>query len=250
MKTNYNLYHGDCLEVMQQLIQEGIQVDMVLCDPPYGVSGCEWDKVLPASKLWELLHQLVKPNGAIVLFGNEPFSSHLRLSNAKHYKYDWKWVKPNATTPSLAKIQPMRRYEDIMVFYKKQPTYNPQMSKGKPYKWNSKRSGGEASGIQYKEDHAIDNQGTRYPTNILEFKQERGLHSTQKPVPLLEFLIKSYTNDDKNELVLDFTMGSGSTLIAALNTGRRAIGIELDDTYFQVAKQRIETHEKSLFNLN
>lgn len=245
MANNYQLYHGDCLEVMDELIQQGVQVDMVLCDPPFGVSGCEWDQVIPASKMWERLNQLVKPNGAMVLFGNEPFSSHLRLSNPKHYKYDWKWVKPNATTPSLAKIQPMRRYEDIMVFYRKQPTYHPQMSEGKPYKWNSKRSGGEASGIQYKEDHPIDNKGTRYPTNILEFKQERGLHPTQKPVPLLEYLIQTYSNE--NDLILDFTMGSGSTILAALNSHRRAIGVELDEGYFKIAKERIEAHEKSLF---
>ena len=245
IEENYQLYHGDCLDVMKQLIQQGVQVDMVLCDPPYGTSACAWDYPLPMDEMWNHLKQLIKPNGAIVLFGNEPFSSHLRLSQPKWYKYDWKWIKPNATTPSLAKIQPMRRYEDIMVFYQKQPNYHPQMTSGKPYQWNSKRSGGEASGIQFKEDRAINNTGTRYPTNILEFSQERGLHPTQKPVLLLEYLVKTYTKE--GETVLDFTMGSGSTGVACMNTGRNFIGIELDDKYFNIAKERMETHMKPLF---
>ena len=160
------------------------------------------------------------------------------MSNIKNYKYDWVWKKPNSTTPNLAKIQPMRIYELISVFYKKQPTYNPQMREGKPYTWNSKRSGGEASNIQYTQDKAIVNTGTRYPINVLEFGQERGLHPTQKPVPLLEYLVKTYTNE--GDLILDNCMGSGSTGVACKNLNRNFIGIELDENYFNIAKERIE----------
>lgn len=230
---------------MKKMVEAGVVVDAVICDPPYGVSACQWDSVIQFNEMWQLLSQLIKPNGAIVLFGNEPFSSQMRLSNLSRYKYDWKWIKPNATTPSLARIQPMRRYEDIMVFYQKQVDYQPQMTTGKPYVWCSKRSGGEAGGIQYKENHPINNTGTRYPTNVLEFNQERGLHPTQKPVKLLEYLVKTYTK--RGETVLDFTMGSGSTGVACLNTDRNFIGIELDEKYFNIAKKRIEAHGKPLF---
>ena len=231
-----NLRKGDCLELMKEIPDKSI--DMILCDLPYGTSSCSWDNIISFDKLWEQYNRIVKENGVIVLFGNEPFSSHLRMSNIKNYKYDLKWVKPNSTTPNLAKIQPLRRYEDIMVFYKNKPTYNPQMKEGKPYHWASKRSKGEATNINYKVDKEINNKGLRYPTNILEFKQERGLSPTQKPVPLLEYLIKTYTNE--GELVLDNCMGSGSTGVACMNTGRNFIGIELEDKYFEIAKNRIE----------
>ena len=231
-----DLRKGDCLELMKEIPDKSI--DMILCDLPYGTSSCSWDNIISFDKLWEQYNRIVKENGVIVLFGNEPFSSHLRMSNIKNYKYDLKWVKPNSTTPNLAKIQPLRRYEDIMVFYKNKPTYKPQMKEGKPYHWASKRSKGEATNINYKVDKEINNKGLRYPTNILEFKQERGLSPTQKPVLLLEYLIKTYTNE--GELVLDNCMGSGSTGVACVNTGRNFIGIELEDKYFEIAKNRIE----------
>lgn len=231
-----DLKQGDCLELMKEIPYKSI--DLILCDLPYGTTACKWDSVIPFDKLWEQYNRIIKNNGAIVLFGAEPFSSCLRMSNIKNYKYDWVWKKPNSTTPNLAKIQPMRIYELISVFYKKQPIYNPQMREGKPYTWNSKRSGGEASNIQYAQDKAIINNGTRYPINILEFGQERGLHPTQKPVPLLEYLIKTYTNE--KETVLDNCMGSGSTGVACINTNRNFIGYELDEKYFQTAKERIE----------
>lgn len=231
-----DLKQGDCLELMKEIPQKSI--DLILCDLPYGTTACKWDSVIPFEPLWKQYNRIIKNNGAIVLFGAEPFSSALRMSNIKNYKYDWVWKKPNSTTPNLAKIQPMRIYELISVFYKKQPTYNPQMREGKPYTWNSKRSGGEASNIQYAQDKAIVNTGTRYPINILEFGQERGLHPTQKPVPLLEYLIKTYTNE--KETVLDNCMGSGSTGVACMNTNRNFIGYELDENYFNIAKERIE----------
>ena len=186
--------------------------------------------------MWLRLNKLIKPNGAIVLFGSEPFSSALRMSNIKNYKYCWIWEKPNGTGYLNAKKQPLRAYEDICVFYKKQCTYNPQMEEGKPYKWNSTR-GQSSSYNEHSKNDLIDNEGTRYPKNILKIKQERGLHPTQKPVALMEYLIKTYTNE--NELVLDFTMGSGSTGVACKNTNRNFIGIELDDKYFEIAKDRI-----------
>ena len=186
--------------------------------------------------MWLRLNKLIKPNGAIVLFGSEPFSSALRMSNIKNYKYCWIWEKPNGTGHLNAKKQPLRAYEDICVFYKKQCTYNPQMEEGKPYKWNSTR-GQSSSYNEHSKNDLIDNEGTRYPKNILKIKQERGLHPTQKPVALMEYLIKTYTNE--NELVLDFTMGSGSTGVACKNTNRNFIGIELDDKYFEIAKDRI-----------
>lgn len=231
-----DLKQGDCLELMKEIPHKSI--DLILCDLPYGTTACKWDSVIPFEPLWKQYNRIIKNNGAIVLFGAEPFSSALRMSNIKNYKYDWVWKKPNSTTPNLAKIQPMRIYELISVFYKKQPTYNPQMREGKPYTWNSKRSGGEASNIQYAQDKAIVNNGTRYPINILEFGQERGLHPTQKPVPLLEYLIKTYTNE--KETVLDNCMGSGSTGVACINTNRNFIGYELDENYFNIAKERIE----------
>ena len=234
----YTLYNGDCLEIMDKLIEEGVVFDAIITDPPYGATSCKWDSVIPFDKMWDRINKLIKPNGAIVLFGNEPFSSALRMSNIKHYRYDWKWVKPNATTPSLAKIQPMRRYEDIIIFYKNKGIYNPQFSKGKPYTWNSKRTKGEATNIKYKKDNPIDNKGVRYPTNILEFNQERGLHSTQKPIPLLQYLVKTYTNE--NDCVLDFTFGSCSTGVACLNTNRKFIGIELDKEYFEIGVKRMK----------
>ena len=229
------LLQGNCLELMKDISDKSI--DLILCDLPYGTTQCKWDVIIPFDALWEQYNRIIKDRGAIVLFGVEPFSSILRMSNIKNYKYDWVWKKPNATTPNLAKIQPMRIYELISVFYKKQPTYNPQMREGKPYTWNSTRSGGEASNIKYAEDKAIVNTGTRYPINVLEFKQERGLHPTQKPVPLLEYLIKTYTNE--GDTVLDNCMGSGSTGVACRNTNREFIGMELDEKYFNIAKERI-----------
>lgn len=237
-----SIYVGDCLEGMDNFIQKGIKVDAVITDLPYGRTGCSWDATIPFDAMWERIHKIAKDNAPVILFGLEPFSSKLRLSNLTEYKYDWKWVKPNATTPNLAKKQPMRRYEDIMVFHTTK--YYPQMREGKPYNWNSKRSGGNASGIQYKEDKPIVNTGTRYPTNILEFGQERGYHPTQKPVPLMEYLINTYTLP--GESVLDFTMGSGSTGVACIRTRRYFYGIENNEKYIEIAEERFRNEVESV----
>ena len=228
---NYKIYQGDCLEVMDKLIKEGIKVDMILCDPPYGTTACKWDNVIPFDEMWERLNKLIKPNGAIVLFGSEPFSSTLRMSNIKKYKYDWLWNKRPVNFLN-AKRQPLREVENIMVFNSK--IYNPQ---GLIYKEKINK---RTNSTETNSKHGLSNKSyyTNYPKQILRFIGERGLHPTQKPVALLEYLIKTYTNE--GELVLDFTMGSGSTGVACLNTNRKFIGIELDEKYFNIAKNRLE----------
>ena len=218
---------------------EDKSIDMILCDLPYGTTNCKWDTIVPFDNMWNQYNRIIKNNGAIILFGNEPFSSMVRTSNIKNYKYDWKYIKNNGTGFLNAKKQPLRVVEDIMVFYKKQPIYNPQMRIGTPYVWNSKRGQSEAYNKHNLISNEIVNEGTRYPINTLEYKQERGLHPTQKPVDLLEYLIKTYTNE--NDIVLDNCMGSGSTGVACKNTNRLFIGIELDNTYFNLAKDRILT---------
>lgn len=230
-----NLLQGDCIEIIREL--EDNSIDLVLTDLPYGTTSCKWDSIIPLEKMWEQLYRVTKKNSAILLFGAEPFSTTLRASNLKNYKYDWIWIKPNSTSPFKAKFMPMLRHEFIHVFANGKVPYHPQMEEGKPYKWNSVRSKGEANNIKQNKETPINNKGTRYPSGLLYFKQERGLHPTQKPVPLLEYLIRTHTKE--NDIVLDFTMGSGSTKIASINTNRSFIGIEKDIDYFNLAKERI-----------
>lgn len=318
------LYNGDCLELMKD-IPDG-SVDLVLTDPPYGTTACKWDSVIPFEPMWEQLKRIVKRGGALVFFGSEPFSSLLRASNIDWYKYDWIWEKEQSSSGLQAKIAPMKKHENISVFYRtfsdcydttemfaelkeymqterkragldgrktaellgsymgshyftngsqfciptadaysklqstgffSMPfeellekykserlkskidnfnTYNPQFTEGKPYKGHFAPD----AEVHGKSTHYVkDNDGTRYPTSILKFNRERGLHPTQKPIDLLEYLIKTYTNE--GETVLDFTMGSGSTGVACINTNRSFIGIELDSDYFNIATERIAT---------
>lgn len=195
--------------------------------------------------MWERLNKLIKPNGAIVLFGSEPFSSALRISNIKNYKYDWVWVKEQGTGFLNSKKQPLRNNEQISVFYQKQPTYNPQMRMGfKAYKI---KKGGLTDNYNKdsKDEILTKSNGERYPLNTLYFTRDKNKqHPTQKPVALMEYLIKTYT--DENEIVLDFTMGSGSTGVACKNINRNFIGIELDDKYFKIGTKRVEEHLKTL----
>lgn len=232
------LIQGDCLEEMKN-IPDG-SVDMVLCDPPFGTTACKWDTIIPLEPMWEQLRRVIKTNGAIVMFGGEPFSSALRMSNIKSYKYDWIYRKPQGVDPLMARYRPMNDIENILVFSKKQPTYNEQLTVGKPYTVERDKKGRKTEGMFIGEMRPTKtvNAGTRKPKRVLDFKQEKGLHPTQKPVALMEYLIKTYTNE--GETVLDFTMGSGSTIVAAKNLNRKAIGIELDETYFQIAKERID----------
>jgi site-specific DNA-methyltransferase (adenine-specific) len=231
------IINGDCLEKMDKLIEQGVIVDAIITDPPYGTTACKWDSVIPFEPMWERLNKLIKPNGAVVLFGSEPFSSALRMSNIKNYKYDWKWEKSKPSGHLNAKKQPMRLYEDISVFYKKQCRYNPQgLIKNIP---KNIKVNGNRSSVFGKEKDFKTGLFTNYPNNRIFEKNIFGnnIHPTQKPVALMEYLIKTYTNE--GETVLDFTMGSGTTGVACRNLNRKFIGIELDDKYFEIAKERI-----------
>ena len=245
------LFHGDCLEIMKNIEDESI--DMILCDLPYGTSACKWDSVIPFEPLWEQYSRIIKPFGAIVLFGSEPFSSALRLSNLDMYKYDWKWEKPNGANFLNFKYQPAKVHEDIMVFGKSATSYskngnmiyNPQMTEGTPYNQKSgqqRQDNGHVLGSTVRspiKQVYTENNGTRYPRSIQRFPLDKDkLHPTQKPVALLEYLVKTYTNE--GNIVLDNCMGSGSTGVACVNTNRRFIGIELDENYFNIAKERME----------
>lgn len=235
------LLKGDCLEIMKEIPESA--VDMVLCDLPYQMTDCAWDKIIPFPELWGQYHRIIKENGAIVLFSAQPFTTKLIYSNLKHFRYCWYWKKNNKTGFSYAKYQPMRCIEDICVFYKKMPTYNPQglkrLENGRMKKGlNSNVDGIYKAGALSKKH---TQKYTGYPVHVLEFKKDatnkNRLHPTQKPVALLEYLIKTYTSP--GEVVLDNCMGSGSTGEAAINTGRKFIGIEKDEHYFNVAKERI-----------
>lgn len=220
-------------------IPEG-SVDMILCDLPYGTTACKWDSVIPFEPLWKQYKRIIKDNGAIVLFGSEPFSTELRHSNLKMYKYDWVWDKKIAGNPFLAKYQPLKVFENIMVFSQKTVRYFPQMRTGKM----RKKGGGKSKLFDVGCTTSTNDQ--YYPTAIIEFSnaERKQLHPTQKPVALLEYLIKTYTNE--GETVLDNCMGSGSTGVACMNTGRNFIGIELDKQYFDIAQKRIEeAHNKN-----
>lgn len=227
------LYHGDCLEVMAD-IPDG-SVDMVLCDLPYGTTACKWDSVIPFEPLWEQYRRIVKKNAAIVLTASQPFTMALIASNLKEFRYTWVLEKEQGVNFLLAKKQPMKVHEDACVFYRMQPVYNPQMTAGKPYT-SGKGDSGEVTGSVTKIQ--TQNDGTRYPRSIQAVKRETGLHPTQKPVALMEYLILTYTNT--GDVVLDNCMGSGTTGVACVRTGRDFIGIEQDADYFEIAKKRIE----------
>jgi site-specific DNA-methyltransferase (adenine-specific) len=228
----FNLMLGDCLERMRQ-IPDG-SIDMVLCDLPYGTTSCAWDSVLPFVDLWEQYRRVC--TGAIVLTANQPFTSALVMSNPRAFKYAWAWIKTNCSGFANAKKQPLRQFEDVLVFYERQPTYNPQgvVKLDKP-KTRTKDTGAIMGRTGFKDGY--EQTETNYPKNVLQLPSERGHHPTQKPVALMEYLIRTYTN--AGELVLDNTMGSGTTGVACGNTGRRFIGIERDPGYFQIARGRI-----------
>ena len=238
------LINGECLDEMDILIGGGQKVDMVLTDPPYGFTRCKWDTIIPFEPMWDKLHKLTNDRTPIVLFGNEPFSSNLRMSNIKEYKYDIIWDKIIRTGFLNANRQPLRQYENIMVFYRKQCYYNPI----KYYDKNKSHGHGRKNKVHnvYGAHKPMEYKGThwKYPSNIYRLNSQKGevqnskkVHPTQKPVKLLEYLIKTFTKE--GEVVLDFTMGSGSTGVACRNTNRDFIGIELDEEYFKIAEERI-----------
>ena len=229
------LLNGDCLELMKDIPDKSI--DLILCDLPYGTTQCKWDVIIPFDKLWAHYNRIIKDNGAILLFSRQPFTSQLVSSNLKMYRHELIWQKEQATNFLHIKKQFGQITENIEVFYKHQPTYNPQMVKSdKPIKSN----GGNSSKTYNNQTFIGSNEVRyeKYPTNILCFKRDKtGLHPTQKPVALLEYLIKTYTNE--GDTVLDNCMGSGSTGVACINTNREFIGIELDENYFNIAKERL-----------
>ena len=233
-----DLLHGDCLELMKDIPDRSI--DMILCDLPYGTTACKWDTVIPFEKLWNHYRRITKENAAIVLFAAQPFTTALIHSNRTMYRYNWYWIKNTVTGAPFAKVQPMRKLEDICVFYKKAPTYNPLGLRKLETPIIRRKKGQRDAIYKCNQKSSISIQNfTNYPTNLLYFNTDvRRMHSTQKPIPLLEYLIKTYTHE--GETVLDNCMGSGSTGVACVNTGRRFIGIEQDPEYYETAKSRIE----------
>lgn len=242
------IHLGDCLEVMKD-IPTG-SVDMILADLPYGTTQNKWDSIISLELLWEQYNRVIKDNGAIVLSSAGIFTGILMMSNANMFKYKLIWEKSKSTNFLNAKKQPLRKYEDICIFYKRQPTYNPQKGIGKPYNKGMRKN--QTTGSYGNFNPAIiESDGERYPTDIMYFKTSESegkvVHPTQKPVALFEYLIKTYTNE--NETVLDNVVGSGTTAISCMNTNRNFIGIEKDKDYFNIANKRIKEHEQqtSLF---
>lgn len=219
-------------------------IDLIICDLPYGTTSCGWDNIIPFDLMWEQYHRIIKDNGAIVLFSAQPFTTKLIHSNFKNYRYSWYWMKNTVTGFAFAKHQPMRKVEDINIFYKKKPLYIPQglVELEKPIVKKRKTKISNKDTI-YKEDTLMKEhivRYTNYPNNVLYFnKESKTVHPTQKPVDLLEYLIKTYTKE--SDIILDNCMGSGSTGVAAGNLKRKFVGIELDSKYFEIAKRRIET---------
>ena len=234
-----NLMLGDCLERMKE-IPAG-SVDLVLTDPPYGTTACKWDSIIPLEPMWEQLRRVIKPNGAIVMTASQPFTAALVMSNPKMFRYDWVWEKTMATGALNANKMPLRAHESVLVFYSSLPTYNPQKKEGKPYRkiLKAEMVGKCYGGTGLADEFEQVNHGKRHPRSVVKISNPNhgSLHPTQKPVALMEYLIKTYTNE--GDTVLDFTMGSGTTGVACLNLNRKFIGIEMDENYFNIAKQRI-----------
>lgn len=241
------LIQGDCLELMRTIPDHS--VDMVLADPPYGTTGCKWDKVIPINPLWDQIERVIKANGVICLFASEPFASKIRLSNIAHYKYDWIWIKSKGANFVHAKNQPLKRHEEVLVFSyapmghasvlgDRRMRYYPQGLKEKTTtRRNASKKFGGCFGSRPSQLDVVTSRYTGYPGSLLEFRNETGYHQTQKPVPLLEYLIKTYTLE--GDTVLDFAAGSGSTGVAARNLSREFIGIEIDPEWCDIARQRL-----------
>lgn len=255
------LIHGDCLEEMDKLIDDGVKVDLVLTDPPYGTTACKWDTIIPLEEMWERLNQITYPTSPILIFATQPFLTELIHSNIKNFKFNWIWDKHYVSTPFMKEKRPLRVHEEIAVFYKKQPFYNPQRIPKKVYGDRTCTSEyAKKVTIQHSEIHGgsgprthwyVDD-GTRFPQTIIshfssqanECQNAKRVHPTQKPVELLKYLINTYSKD--NDTVLDFTMGSGSTGVACLETARNFIGIELDEKYYNIAKERCRNYQSKL----
>ncbi|MCP3685403.1 MAG: site-specific DNA-methyltransferase [bacterium] len=246
------LLRGDCLRLMDT-VEDG-SVDMILSDPPRGTTACKWDSVIPLDKMWEQINRIIKPNAAIVIMGAQPYTTTLIASNIRMFKYSWVWDKFQVTNFLNSKRQPLRRTEDVCVFYSKQPTYNPQMKKGKSY--HIKRTHTTEIYGRQRVNETV-NEGTRLPDGIISIPQVRvkGGHPTQKPVALMEYLVKTYTNED--DTVIDFAAGSFTTAIACIKNNRRFIGMEIDKDYFNDGIGRVEEavkeyveHAVGVYNFN
>ena len=237
--NDITLWQGDCLKLMKDIPDKSI--DMILCDLPYGTTKFKWDTVIPFDRLWEQYNRIIKDKGAILLFGSEPFSSKMRISNLRMYKYDWIWKKTKAQGFLNSKKMPLKDYENICVFYKRLPEYNPQGIIYGNFQNDRKSKYNKGEDIYGKEKEFGISHMSNFPKQIIEFSNPSGkgqLHPTQKPIALLEYLIKTYSQDE--EIILDNCMGSGSTGVAALNLHRKFIGMELDEKYFQIAENRIQ----------
>jgi DNA modification methylase len=237
------LHHGDCLAILPSIPDRS--VDAVICDPPYGTTACKWDSVIPFEPMWKELKRIIKPRGAIVLFGSQPFTSALVMSNPKWFRYDLVWEKTRATSFAQPLLAPLRAHESILLFYKTATNYNPQMQLGASYTISA-RAGRHVAGNIIDGRSNLNFKGKtntgRYPRSVIQIPNssaEMGLHPTQKPLALLEYLIKTYTNP--GDTVLDFTFGSGTTGVACVNLDRDFIGIEKDDHYFTIGSDRIHT---------
>lgn len=240
------IYNEDCLEGMKR-IPDG-SVDMILCDLPYGTTACKWDTIIPFEPLWEQYERIIKDNGAIVLTASQPFTSALVMSNPKLFKYEWVWDKKNPSNFAMARKQPLKYHESVLVFAKKQTEYYPIKWQGKPNHKQGSLNNAQRSEVYGKIQRTKDNlSGMKYPRSIIEISKhssQGGLHPTQKPVPLFEYLIKTYTND--GETVLDNCMGSGTTAIACLKTERNFIGFELNKEYFEISQNRIKERQNEI----
>jgi len=246
MKT---LYNGECLLVMEQHIKDN-SIDLIFADLPYGITANKWDSEIDLIKLWEQYERIIKPKGNIILFGTGMFAFKLALSNEKLFRYEMIWKKSKSGSPFTAKYMPLKKHELLLVFGHSASKYNPQLIKGIPYKrkWTPNKQNNMKYGIKGVQ---TDNKGTRHPTTILDYPQkwrrQDQIHPTQKPVTLSEWIIKSFTDD--NDVVLDNTMGIGTTGIASMNTNRKFIGIELDKNYFNIAERLIGTAENEYNNI-
>lgn len=259
----FKLINGDCLEEMDKLIEQGIKVDLILTDLPYGTTNCKWDNIIPFDEMWERIHQLTYETTPSILFCDEPFSSFLRLSNLDEYKYDWLWIKEGASNIFNAKSRPLKYHENVAVFYKKQPKYYPnrimiprisrRVEEGQRTGWVGRSKSSEVSGkpkngfisdvSTYDKDWKNPSQHIYY-SRVKGNSHEKTPHPTQKPVKLLKHFIEAYT--DEGDTVLDFTMGSGSTGVACIETNRQFIGIELDKDYYQIAQERCKNYQTKL----
>ena len=244
------IYNEDCFETFKGI--EDKSIDMILCDLPYGITACKWDTVIPLEPLWKEYKRIIKDRGVIVLTASQPFTSRLVMSNLEMFRYSLVWDKVNKYTGALnSNRMPLRRHEDIIVFYRHLPQFNKQFRKGKPYKGTA--NSGHGRHTQYgrkKEIRVIGSNGNHNPCSIIaiegDVKLECGLHPTQKPVALFEYLIKTYTNE--GDLVLDNCIGSGTTAIACLNTKRNYIGCELNKDYYNICIKRMEEHQSKLMS--